>query len=277
MPQGSVLGPTLFLLYINDMPNQIQSSVGLFADDTMLYRRIRSQNDCNTLAADLSQLQEWEETWQMQFNASKCHLILVTNKKKPIIFDYQIHGQTLQRVDSAKYLGVEITSNITWSKHISQVTTKANRTSAFIQRNMRNCPKSIKNACYKSLVRPILEYASVVWDPHQQNDIQALEAVQKRAARRSTNNFSPYESATGFVQHLGLAELHTRRKRDKLLTMHKMYHRQISVPLPHSIQPAYKKTRGHMNKLTIPNSRINSHLHSFFRQRPGFGTIFPMK
>ena len=96
VPQGSVLGPCLFLMYINDMPENIQSNIRLFADDTIMYLTISNESDCQDLQRDLSKLETWEREWLMAFNPDKCEVIRITKKKNPIIFDYKLHGITLQ-------------------------------------------------------------------------------------------------------------------------------------------------------------------------------------
>ena len=106
VPQGSVLGPVLFLIFINDLPDNIRSSVRLFADDCVLYRNIHSIQDCFILQEDLTSLGQWEADWQMKFNVAKCHSMRVTRHQhhKQILFDYSLHNQTLENVQSAKYL-----------------------------------------------------------------------------------------------------------------------------------------------------------------------------
>ena len=107
VPQGSVLGPLLFLIYINDLPNCVQNSVcRLFADDCIQYQRIRSCQDSDKLQADLDQLQKWESIWLMEFHTSKYQVNSITNKVKPIIGKYQIHDHILEQVRCAKYLGI---------------------------------------------------------------------------------------------------------------------------------------------------------------------------
>ena len=165
---------------------------------------------------------------------------------------------------SAKYLGIELTNNLTWSTHISHVNKKANKTNAFVHRNLQGCPQSVLTTAYKSLVRPILEYASAVWDPHQKKYVEAIEAVQKRAARRTTRNFSTYSSATAIVKELGLESLSTRRDKSKLKMMHKIFNEQVAVKLPDNIQRVERRTRGHNNRLSLPRARTNAHLYSFF-------------
>jgi len=116
VPQGSVLGPLLFLLYINDLPDCVTSSTTrLFADDTVIYRRITSHGDADALQSDINALQQWTDTWLMQFNASKCQVLRVTLKRKPVQTSYTISGQALEEVDLAKLLGVDIDSKLTFN------------------------------------------------------------------------------------------------------------------------------------------------------------------
>ena len=126
VPQGTVLRPLLFLVYINDLPSRVSSSVRLFADDCLLYRVIRDQQDAASLQTDLNHLQEWEREWQILFNPDKCEHIRITNKRKVIQTSYNIHGQILNETSKAKYLGVTIDNTLSWNSHIDTVTKKAN-------------------------------------------------------------------------------------------------------------------------------------------------------
>ena len=171
VPQGSVLGPLLFLLYINDLPQNIQSQVRLFADDTAVYLTVTSSEDANTLQADLDTLQEWERTWDMEFNPSKCQVLHITRSRQPLQSQYTLHGQFLESVDSAKYLGVNITQDLNWNHHINEITGKANRTLGFVKRNVKTKNEAVKELAYKTLVRPQVEYVSSVWNPHTKRNI----------------------------------------------------------------------------------------------------------
>ena len=112
-PQGSVLGPLLFLCYINDLPTVVSSDIRLFADDCLLYRTIHSQQDAAILQEDLNMLQQWEAKWLMSVNPGKWEILRVTNKRKHIIHThYKIHGMILDTVDKTKYLGVTIQSKL---------------------------------------------------------------------------------------------------------------------------------------------------------------------
>ena len=111
VPQGTVLGPLLFLCFINDLPASILSSdTKLFADDSLLFKVIENDNNRELLQRDLSALELWEETWQMRFNPTKCVVLRISNKKSPTCkTNYQLHGHTLEVVDASKYLGVTLT------------------------------------------------------------------------------------------------------------------------------------------------------------------------
>ena len=126
----------------------------------------------------------------MRFQPVKCNMMQLTNKHNKIHAQYTLEGTVLENVESIKYLDVTITSDLKWDTHIRNVCTKANRTLGFLRRNLFSCPQDVKEAAYKILVRPILEYGSSVWDPHYKCPNDELENVQKRAARIVTRNYS---------------------------------------------------------------------------------------
>ena len=185
VPQRLVLGPIMFLIFINDLPDNIRSSVCLFADDCVLYRNIYSIQDCLTMQKDLTSLGHWEADWQMKFNVSKCHSMKVTRHQhhKHILFDYSLDNQALENVQLAKYLGITISDNMDWGQHISEISSKATKTLGFLRRNFAFAHKSTKEVAYKTLVRPKLEYAVPIWSPYSKLQINQVEKVQRTAAR----------------------------------------------------------------------------------------------
>ena len=147
VPQGSVLGPILFLIFINDMPECINSKCRLFADDSIVYRTITSVADSIALQKDLDSLHEWEVTWGMSFNPSKCNTMNIARKTKVARTDYTLKGEFLKCVESAPYLGVSISSNLTWNHHIKTTAAKANKTLGFVKRNLKGASKKSKDPC----------------------------------------------------------------------------------------------------------------------------------
>ena len=231
VPQGTVLGPLLFLLYINDLPDNLSTSVRLFADDCILNTPIRTQNDSSLLHNDLLKLQKWQDKWLMKFNPGKCYtMTLATRTPTPNM--YTFCGQTLTSVDSHCYIGIHLSNTLNWTAQTKAASTKAQQTLGVVRRNLNKCPTHIKAVAYTSLVLPILEYASAAWDPHSQNNIKTLERIQRQAARFCTNNYSREPgSVTKLLQELGWETLQTRRKSKRNTTLYKMEHNIIDIPL----------------------------------------------
>ena len=248
VPQGTVLGPLLFLCFINDLPASILSSdTKLFADDSLLFKVIENDNDRELLQRDLSALELWEETWQMRFNPTKCVVLRISNKKSPTCkTNYQLHGHTLEVVDASKYLGVTLTENLLWDKHIQNTVSKGNRTVGFLRRNLRDCTPPVKASTYKIMVRPILEYASPVWDPYQQTDIKALEQVQRRAAIYVFNDYSTRTPGcvTKMLDDLEWEPLEVRRRHDRLSMLYRMQHNLVDIPANRYLSSSDSRTRG---------------------------------
>ena len=166
------------MIYINDLPDKVKSQVRLFADDTAAYLAIIKLADSEQLQADLDILQVWEITWDMQFNPSKCQVIHITRSRSPLATKYTLHGETLEEVASARYLGVDIANDLSWKTHISRITNTANKSLGFLRRNLRTQNTSIRENEYKAIVRPQLEYAAPVWDPHTKDDIHKIECSE---------------------------------------------------------------------------------------------------
>ena len=138
----------------------------LFADDSIIYREIKSPEDHIILQQDLNYLADWSTTWLIHFNIKKCAILSITKKRKPAHFQYSILGEKLERVLHHDYLGVTISHDLRWENHLHKIRQKASRTLGVIRRTLSPCNIDVKSKAYQSLIRPQLEYASEVWNPH---------------------------------------------------------------------------------------------------------------
>ena len=204
----------MFLLYINDMPSQVQRGTlcRLFADDSLLYRVIDSTLDQVQLQQDLKNLEKWALDWGMVFNPSKCYVMHIKGSHRPYI--YELCGVLLKSVTQESYLGVILKQSLSWSNHISQVSVNANQKLGFIKRNLKGSPQELKRLAYITLVRSGMEYASPVWDPNttEQGPGRPRERVQMRAARWITSSYDRTASVTNLLRQLNLEPLDKRRR-----------------------------------------------------------------
>jgi hypothetical protein len=269
VPQGSVVGPVLFLLFINDIANDLNSSARLFADNCLVYREVETPEDAQMLQADLEKLLAWSRSWQMAFNIEKCFIMRVTLKRKHVIdHQYKMEGKILKLVDSQPYLGVHLNSKLTWDNHLTHITSKAKRTLGFVRRNLRSCHPDIKERAYVTLVRPILEYCSVIWDPHQQTKNNQVESVQRSAARFVAGK--PYRkdnptSVTNMLRDLGWETLQQRRRKAKVTFLYKMVNKQVEISPRYHPEPKPHKGTRRANAQQFLQLHTNSQVyqHSF--------------
>ena len=265
VPQGTVLGPLLFLAYINDLPDCISedSRVRLFADDSVVYRVINNNDDATQLQQDLNALQEWERKWLMEFHPEKCQVLRITKRCNPVKFTYSIHNHPLEVVSSAKYLGVELSDNLSWNRNIDSIAAKGKRSLGFLRRNLGCCPHDVKTHCYNTLMRPIMEYTSRVWDPTTKKNITKVESVQRSAARYVMNNYSRESSVTNMLSDLEWKSLHHRRAISKVTMLYWITNHLVDIPDTQLI-PSSSTTRGNSQKFLVPASRTTLLKGSFF-------------
>ena len=214
VPQGTVLGPIMFLCHINDLPDCVNSSVRLFADDCLLYRTIKIQTD-------LKNLEQWANDWGMRFNAKKCYIMSINQKSSKF---YELNNHILQEVQDNPYLGLQISNDLKWGIHINNVCNKANATLGFIRRNLRNVPEPCRKTAYISLVRSVMEYGATIWNPYLQGDIDKLERIQNRAVRFIKKDYKSRDpgSVTSMKRELEIDTLEERRLSLRLILMYKV-------------------------------------------------------
>ena len=188
---------------------------------------------------------------------------------------YTLHGQVLESVDSAKYLGVNISQDLSWNHHINEITGKANRTLGFIKKNVKTKNEQVKELAYKTLVRPQVEYASSVWTPHTKENILKIEMTQRRAARWVKNNYSTYDSVSHMLDNLGWRSLENRRIDSRLIMFYKIVYGHVAIQMPTYFEQPQRFTR-HMHPLSYRQIHTQSIISSLFIQpQLFFGTGSP--
>ena len=223
IPQGSVLGPLLFVIYINDLPDSINSDTLMFADDTKILRRILSKEDSMELQKDVHELEQWSDKWLLRFNTEKCH-VLTVGKTEDIMHthSYKLYDDDLEHVFEETDLGVTIDSELRFEEHISKKVSKANSIAGLIRRSFAHLDGTLFKRLYTAFVRPHLEYAQAVWSPMSQKLVDMLENVQKRATKM-VDGFSKldYEER---LKRLKLPSLVYRRARGDMIEVYKHFH-----------------------------------------------------
>ena len=256
VPQGSVLGPLLFIIYINDIYT-VCDNLFLFADDTKIYRVISKEEDCSKLQVDVNNVMDWFNRWQMKVNMNKCCALHVGGR-------HHLNKYQILDLDGAKYeipvyysfmdLGIIVDSDLKFKEHILSRVKKANMMLGVIVRNFRHLSDFAFVGLYKSLVRSQLEYGVQVWNPYRQGLIDAIEGVQRRATRvRQSCRGLPYQLR---LEKLKLPTLCYRRKRADLILLYKLLTSGMKDLVCSSISVCtYSKTRGHERKLVTRLAR----------------------
>ncbi len=202
----------------------------------------------------------------MEFNASKCYIMKISNKQDPPSAKFTFCGQVLEEVKSHPYLGVELDHRLKWDVHRNKVIKKANKTLGFLRRNLWFCNKEIKTATYEMLVRPSLEYSSVVWDPYYRNDIQKVEMTQRRAARFCMNDYGRQSSVSDMLAELSWDTLEDRRKYSRLHMMYKILNGMVGIDKDQYITLTRDNRcrSSHSKKLQVLPARTNTYKYSYF-------------
>lgn len=243
VPQGSVLGPLLFLLYVSELPSLISSTSACYADDMKFFNNPFEfssvlQNDCDAIL-------RWTEEWMLPLNLAKCR-VLHLGRNNPRM-KYYLDGYPIESCDSHNDLGVVVDSNLTWSSHILHCTTKAKKSLYMVQRCFNRCSCQTLSSLYKTYIRPILEFAGPVWHPTFRQDELLLEQVQRRATRIPFGNVRPsYEERLSMMK---LDKFTDRKLRGDMITAFRAVRGFFGVDLSSLFTFNRNQLRGHHYKL----------------------------
>ena len=233
VPQGSIIGPTLFLMYINDICDCIKySEILLFADDCKIYKEIQNHGDCILLQDDINRINQWCKVWQMKMHRDKCFYMNFTLKRSnDINYSYILGDNVLPRIFEMKDLGIYFTPNLCFKLHINKIVSKSFQMLGFMKRVTRDFSNSkTLHTLYNSLVRSRLEYCSQIWNPSARVHINKLERIQRKYLKyicyktRTMYHDYSYES---LCDHFNLKTLQSRRSISDLTFLNKLMNNNI--------------------------------------------------
>ena len=228
IPQGSILGPVLFTIFINDLPDPVLSSCFIFADDTKIFN---NESNSSVIQKDIYNLQEWSNIWNLYFNESKCGVLHLgrTNRNCADFMKTKDGLHQISALTEEKDLGVTFDKNFTFDSHIQRVVNKANQMLGIIKRSFCYLNKDVFLKLYKSFVRPHLEYANIIWCPFLKRQSVQIEKVQRRATKllNECKNMTYYER----LRYLNLHSLKGRRLRGDLIQAYTIFNGIDDVPI----------------------------------------------
>jgi hypothetical protein len=254
VPQGSILGPLLFNIFISDMSYVPKhSNIVFYADDTKCFKRITNFNDCLALQSDLDLLCEWSVKWKLNFNALKCKLLSVTRNKNPVSFYYNMNGHILERVNNIKDLGVTVTDDLNWSTHIETILGKANKVSGLIKRTVGfNASCEAKKRLYMSMVRSNVEYCSQIWSGTSRSNVIKIERIQRSATRFILNY--PNSDYKERLQTLNIMPLSYRREILDITFLYKCINGHFNVDISKFV--SFSCNKNYQTRNTLDNLHL---------------------
>jgi hypothetical protein len=272
IPQGSVIGPMLFVIYINDMPSKLTSSCYLFADDTKIFRSIENENSRKCLQEDLNKLGKWSDEWLLKFHPKKCISMSVGNKTQPT-YNYNLpsgnENHSLQWVQEVKDIGVIIDDKLNFDIHINSKINKANSILGLIRRSYKYLDTDTFIPLYKAMVRTHFDYAATIWSPCTLKHRDIIERVQRRATKQLPKMANLEYSER--LKQLGLPTLAYRRQRGDMIEAYKIANNKYDKEVCQDILNMRENwqqsgLRGHNHTLTHERHKNKKRKH-FFTQR----------
>lgn len=268
VPQGSVLGPLLFLIYINDIADNLAGKARLYADDTSLSFSSSDPAQIETvLNDDLVKLKEWADKWMITFNPLKTEVMMISNIFNDYNFQLKFDNTSLNLVETHRHLGVNLSSNNKWGSHINCIIDSASKQLSYLRKLKYKLSKNTLSKLYCTYIRPLLEYASEVWDGCNTGDSYRLEQVQLNAARIVTG-LPVFASIQSLYSETGWETLSARRKQRKLILMYKIINDNVPSYLKDLMPDRINETTAYnlrnSDNYEIPFTRLCSFETSYF-------------
>ena len=270
VPQGSILGPALFLLYVNDLRDSVKTSeVAMFADDTKLFSSVKCQDDAMLLQSDLRNLEHWSSVSGLTFNEKKCKQQRITRKITPVTSTYMINDHQLNTTDTERDLGVCIASNLTWKTQVRHQASKANQLLGYLRRNTMFIKSTApRRTLYLALVRSHFGYASQIWAPQTIELIDILERTQRRATKYILN--LPFSTDVDYktrLQSLHLLPVSYWHEYLDLILFFKITHGLVemsALPVIHVMQRTTRSSSSNNAKYLVRKCKTSTYQQSFF-------------
>ena len=261
VPQGSVLGPLLFLLYIDDITQNIESDIRLYADDALLCRNVENDDDALVFQRDIQNMFNWSQRWRMVFNVSKCVHIEIGEENPR--YHFCLDGEIIPQDSKIKYLGVTIDYQLKFKDHIENIIKKGNQLLGMLRRCLNHANPKTKLVAFNTVVRPTVEYASQVWSPQVKKRITAIDCVQRKAVRW-VYYLQPRDSVTGTMEANNIVSLVDRRQQLDIRMINKIQLGDYDISLKdYIIFVTSHDTRGN----TInPQYSSNIFKHTFYNR-----------
>ena len=272
VPQGSILGPLLFLFFINDIVDSIESDINLFADDTSLLETVSDPIvSANKLQRDLVRIEEWALKWKVTFNATKTKLLIISLKNDKFQYpDLKLNGTNIRTVECHTHLGLTLNSRMTWHDHVENICQKASKRLALLKRvSIRyNLNRKDLETIYFSMIRSIIEYCDIIYNNCTIEQAKSLESIQHQAALVCSRAYKRTHYLA-ILDELGWDLLETRRQLHRLSLFHKIYYGIAPEYLhiliqPFRLRPTRYPTRHDEAYLQPPFSRLTMTADSFF-------------
>ena len=279
VPQGSILGPTLFVLFLNDIVGGLSegTNILMYADDTKIWRQIESEDDHLTLQLDINYLHDWSVRNKMKFHPSKCKVLMVSKRLPPLLnilpfiqFHYSMADSFLEYVDSEKDLGINMNRTLNFTEHAISLYSKANQRFGLLKRTCHFIHSIIKKrVLYLAMVRSLFEHCPTVWRPSSNTTIEKLESIQKRAVKWINGDYKNSYSTDNLLYYnhckqLDILPIRYRFDYHDLKLFHLIVHKISCIELPsylHFFEGRSRLRFTHLDRLSlisdiVPASRV---------------------